>query len=309
MPEILVGIDESPGARDALAFAGRLAGVSGASLRLASVFPYSDMPSRSSSLAFRQVLQREAEELLDRMVPEAGVPVAGRVAIAGTSPAHALHDLVAHTDPALVVVGSTHRGPVGRVVPGSTGERLRHGSPCPVAVVPRGYADAGPIRTVGAGFDGSEESEAALAAAVRLARRFGAALRVIRVHDASRVGAPALMAVPAPSVQDDVERLLHEGLDEAVEALPEDVAAEPVFVSGAAGPELAAQSKQLDLMVVGSRGYGPRAAVLLGGVTHTVLRKAACPVVVLPRGSHGLAPLFEAAASGLFAWAGCGRGK
>jgi nucleotide-binding universal stress UspA family protein len=49
-------------------------------------------------------------------------------------------------------------------------------------------------------------------------------------------------------------------------------------------------------MVVGSRGYGPRAAVLLGGVTHTVIRKAHCPVIVLPRGSSGLEPLFSAAA-------------
>jgi nucleotide-binding universal stress UspA family protein len=56
--------------------------------------------------------------------------------------------------------------------------------------------------------------------------------------------------------------------------------------------ELAAQSELVDLMVVGSRGYGPRAAVLLGSVTHTLLRKAACPVVVLPRGSRGLEPLF-----------------
>ena len=67
-------------------------------------------------------------------------------------------------------------------------------------------------------------------------------------------------------------------------------------MAGSAGHELAAQSERVDLMVVGSRGYGPRAAVLLGGVTHTLLRKAACPVVVLPRGSRGLDPLFVPAA-------------
>jgi nucleotide-binding universal stress UspA family protein len=57
-----------------------------------------------------------------------------------------------------------------------------------------------------------------------------------------------------------------------------------------------AKSEGVDLMIVGSRGYGPLAAVLLGGVTHTFVRKAACPVIVLPRGEHsGIDELFAAA--------------
>ena len=74
--------------------------------------------------------------------------------------------------------------------------------------------------------------------------------------------------------------------------MPGDVRVEAGFVAGSARHELAAESERVDLMVVGSRGYGPRAAVLLGGVTDTLLTKAACPMVVLPRGSRGLDPLF-----------------
>jgi nucleotide-binding universal stress UspA family protein len=293
MPEIVVGIDESTGAQDALEFAARLARVSVASLRLASVFPYSDSPSRASNKAFREELESGAETLLDHTAAAAGAPVAATVAIAHTSPPHALHDLTVQTDAALVVVGSTHRGPVGRVVPGSTGERLLHGSPCPVAIVPSGYAASSPIRIVGVAYDGSDESDAALAAGCELARRLGASLRVIRVYDATRVGSPALMTVPGyVTVHEDFQRVQREGLDDAVAALPADVGAEAVFVAGPAGPELAAQSAHVDLMVAGSRGHGPRAAVLLGGVTHTLIRKAACPVVLLPRGSRGLDPLF-----------------
>ena len=297
MSEIIVGIDESPGAQDALEFAARLAGASGASLRLASAYPYSDTPSRVSSKGYREELESRAEVLLDVTATATRAPVAGRVAIAHTSPPHALHDLAVQSGAALVVVGSTHRGPVGRVVPGSTGERLLHGSPCPVAIVPTGYSAADPIRTVGVAYDGSDESEAALAAACELARRFGASLRVIRVYDATRFGSPALMSVPGyADVPGDFERVQREGLDEAVAELPDDVRASAVFVAGAAGPELAAQSEHVDLMVAGSRGYGPRAAVLLGGVTHTLMRKAACPVVLLPRGSRGLDELFAPAA-------------
>ena len=56
------------------------------------------------------------------------------------------------------------------------------------------------------------------------------------------------------------------------------------FLEGAAGELLAKESAELDLMVTGSRGYGPHAAVLLGSVTHTLMREAQCPVLVLPRG-------------------------
>jgi hypothetical protein len=45
-----------------------------------------------------------------------------------------------------------------------------------------------------------------------------------------------------------------------------------------------AWSADLDLLVTGSRGYGPRAAVLLGSTTHALMRTATCPGLVLPRG-------------------------
>jgi nucleotide-binding universal stress UspA family protein len=297
MPEIIVGIDDSPGARDALAFAAGIARVAGASLRLASAFPYDDVPSRASNEAYREHLRATYQATLDEAVATVkGIDIATD-AIPDPSPPRALHDLAERTGAALVVVGSTRRGPVGRVVPGSTAERLLHGSPCPVAIVPGGFANAGPVRTVGVGYDGSEESEVALVAACEVARRFGAALRVIRIFDATRVASPALMTVPGEvTVHQNYEAQQRQGLDEAVAALPGDVSAETVFVAGSPGRELAAQSEGVDLMVVGSRGYGPRAAVLLGGVTHTLIRKAGCPVIVLPRGSYGLEPLFAAAA-------------
>ena len=52
-----------------------------------------------------------------------------------------------------------------------------------------------------------------------------------------------------------------------------------------------AASEHLDLLVMGSRAYGPAHAVLLGGVSRRVIAGAACPVVVLPRGT---AARFEA---------------
>lgn len=300
-PEIVVGIDDSAGARDALAFATRLASCAGASVRLATAFNYSDFPSRASNEAYRQLLEQDSLKLL-RSAAESVDDVSGTDAIADPSAPHALHRLADTVDAALLVVGSTHRGAVGRVVPGSTGERLLHGSPCPVAIVPRGYAKADAIRSIGVGYDGSKESEAALQAGYELARHCQATLRVIRVFDATHIGTPALMTMPGwDSMRDDTEAIQRKHFAKAVAALPTDIGIESVFTNGNPGTELASESWNVDLMVVGSRGYGPRAAVLLGGVSHALIRRAACPVVVLPRGARGidalLPPVAEAAAS------------
>jgi nucleotide-binding universal stress UspA family protein len=164
-----------------------------------------------------------------------------------------------------------------------------------VAVVPHGYASADhpAIRAIGVGHDDSEEAEAALSGAVQAARRLGASLRVIRVFDSSVVS-PAYMDGPGYiRAQENLERMARESLAETLERVPEDVHPEGVFRSGAAAAVLAAQSHELDLLVLGSRGYGPLRAVLLGGVSHKVLREARCPVLVLPRGEHvGLGALF-----------------
>ena len=111
MSEIVVGIDDSAGAQDALAFAERVARATGATLRLVSVFPYSDVPSRGSVPAYREYLRADAQALLDRAVAATDAPVGTTDAIADMPPAHALHHLCERLDATLVVVGSTRRGP------------------------------------------------------------------------------------------------------------------------------------------------------------------------------------------------------
>jgi nucleotide-binding universal stress UspA family protein len=292
MSEILVGVDGTAGADDAVAFALALAGVTGATLRLATAFPYDDFRSRASNEAYRDALRVDALELIDRVAAEVGGDVPTEV-VADTSPPHALHTLCEETGAALVVVGSTHRGPVGRVLPGSTAERLLHGSPCAVAIVPHGYSTGEhPMRTIGVGYDGSDECELALASAVELARRVGAELRVMRVFDSTQVGTPALMTGPGYylPIHKEIEARQKADLERRVAELPDDVGAEAVFVAGPPARELAGFSHTVDVLLVGSRGYGPARAVLLGGISHALVRDAACPVIVLPRGSY---PLFE----------------
>src|SRR4051794_22449820 len=86
--------------------------------------------------------------------------------------------------PALIVLGSSHRSAAGSMLVGTTGERVIHASSCPVAVVPSGYAqpEAG-IRVIGAAFAPTDEGREALHAAASLARSGHVTLRAIAVLD------------------------------------------------------------------------------------------------------------------------------
>ena len=254
MNTIVVGTDATDRSRDAIAFARRLA---------------------------------PAELLLACAVPPTGTPPegldAGTQVIADGSPARALHTYAEARHADLVVVGSTHTGRLGRVLPGSTGEKLLHGSPCAVAVVPRGHEDR-PIQKIGVAYDGSDEANAALALAEQLARRFDARLELIGVAGIDWYAAPTIAGTPGYELETlrfEVSKRVRAALDEAVTTLDADT----VLRHGDPAQELAEHSEQLDLIVTGSRGYGPLRAVLVGGVSGRLIRNAHCPVIVVPRGA------------------------
>ncbi len=101
-------------------------------------------------------------------------------AVEAHSAARGLVEVLEGVEAGLGVVGATSRGTVGQALVGSTAERVIHGAPCPVAVVPHGFA-GGELRTVGVAFTSSPEGEQALRSGVALAQASGAALRVITV--------------------------------------------------------------------------------------------------------------------------------
>ena len=66
----------------------------------------------------------------------------------------------------------------------------------------------------------------------------------------------------------------------------EELVAETELVYGDPAEALLGFTTTLDLLVMGSRAYGPRRAVMLGGVSRKVTAAARCPVIVLPRGAE-----------------------
>jgi nucleotide-binding universal stress UspA family protein len=205
-----------------------------------------------------------------------------------------LQDLAEAEHAAVVIVGSTHTGHLGRVHPGSTGERLLHGAPCPVAVVPDGYRTRPdePLRRIGVAVDDGPEAKGALAAGAELAQATGAHLEIIGVHSADAYSSAAIMSGHGyDAMRLDIERRQREQLAAAMATLPAGVDAEAVPLAGDPAPRLIERSATLDLLILGSRGYGPLRSVLLGGVSGPVVRGAHCPVIAVPRGVA--APLRE----------------
>jgi nucleotide-binding universal stress UspA family protein len=234
-----------------------------------------------------------------------GVEATVRV-VEHSTPARGLAEAVEKLRPQLLVLGSTRRSLHGRVRLGSTAERLISGSPCPVAVVPRGHS--GPRRslaTIGAAYAPTPEGHEALSAAARLARVSGARLRAVLVLDPRHAEeqSPGLMAgqhrdTSAAETTAGRHRLAAQAdLEAAVAQLAPDldVDVDVLFQEPAEG--LQAASRVVDLLVMGSRGYGPLHAVMLGGVARRVVSRAACPVLVLPRGSEATADALLASAA------------
>jgi nucleotide-binding universal stress UspA family protein len=254
---IIAGIDlDAPDqARDAVALASWLADATSSDLVLATVFA-----PRPGALNIQ--LERRRREL----AALAGRPVE-TIAIAGTSPARVLHELADQRRPRALVIGSSRAGAVGLVSLGSVGELLLHGGGAPVAVAPSDFRPPSdrPV-DIGVAYGVTPESDDAVRVAVDLAQRAGARLRVLTVHE------------PAPH-HEMPERRPGEHLERALAGAD----AERVELSGDPALALARATADLDLLVAGSRSYGPLGAVLLGAVTRRLVHAAQCPVMVVPR--------------------------
>jgi nucleotide-binding universal stress UspA family protein len=287
-PIIVVGIEDSFRAQDAVALAGDLARAAEAEVLAVIAFSFDDRPSRHYNLALREPLREAAEETLEQLCePLSDLPVR-RLAVADPSPARALIRAAEAADADLIVAGSSHGDFTGRVTPGSTGKRLLKDAPCPVALAPQGHRMRPHLAwgRVTVGFDGSAGSEAALAAAAAVAEATGRSLRAVRVFEP----VPGFLRV-MPVAQDAEEEQLHG----ALAVVP---GAKAAFVEGDPAIELAREAEIADLLVIGSRSGGPARCVSLGEVGERLLHSAGCPTLIVPNGEA--APLHR-----LFA--GCGK--
>lgn len=266
---VIVGYEGSRHAEDALKLGGLLAKATGTRLLIAYI--YQEQPQwYGRDHDYQRGLRDEIQTLFERArggLPE-GISV-DTESFPSSLPAQGLKDLARSERDALLVLGPTHHGPIGRVVIGSVGQQLLEEAPCSVTVAPRGFhrRDDEALRVLGVAFDGSPESQAALRHAFELASVVGAELRPLAV----------------------VKRGHADGgtLEQSVEAVAKDAGASRVELSllkGDPARALSKAAKELDLLVTGSRGRGPVRHAVLGSVSAKLMRTAPCPVLIVPRG-------------------------
>jgi nucleotide-binding universal stress UspA family protein len=281
---IIVGIDGSERSADALALADLLAGLLGGPLLLVHNHPREAAPMFLEPRGDGQLMRSLADSTfaqVQRLVSRDHEP--GIRATRADSPAIGLQQVAEHENAQLIVVGPSHRSGLGRVLPGSVGEKLLSGSPVPVAIAPRGYADTpSSLGLIASAFDGSPESRLALDWAAHLAESNNRRLRVISVHTPVALAGLGF----AGAAVDPIRRRDLENEQQAAIAAY-DGPVEAIIGDGDAAWILAKASLEADLMVLGSRGHGQLQTALLGGVSHYVVRHAACPVVIHPRSAVG----------------------
>lgn len=249
-----------------------------ATTTLVHVFGAGLMPGSGSALLLSAELERSRRVLADE---REAAPAAEVMACADRSVGHALHVLSERHDADLIVIGTCRHGFLGRALLGSDTIASLNGGRCAVAIAPAGYAmREHPCAVLGVGYDGSPESERALATARALATRLHGTVRALSVISVQSIpyGEPIAQNWPegAKGLMDERRRELR--------ALG-DVEADVTY--GDPSEELVSFGDQVDLLIVGSRGYGPVGRLLHGSTSNQLARRARCPLLVLPRDAVG----------------------
>jgi nucleotide-binding universal stress UspA family protein len=283
---IVLGYAGDRAGRDAAVLAAELACRTGAKLTVA--FPYHPLLAGVPAAVAEERLRSELAALLggDRAISEAECHWSN-----ASWPTRALHELAEFGGADLIVLGAAPERLERRQV-GLMG-RIVHGAPCAVAVAPDGYAERPQrgLQAIGVGFTDSAEARAAVALGVELAHAGAGELRVIAAAGLSPSLAGYALASPSlPLIEDELYTEARVAAEQLIAGLPARDGIRLDLRRGDPCRVLVEASRCLELLVLGSRAYGPVRHALLGGVSAPVMRESNCPVLVLPRGAVTPAP-------------------
>jgi nucleotide-binding universal stress UspA family protein len=279
---IVAGCNGRERGRGAVSLAHAIAVATGARLLLVGVRHNPPLPFPAPYADQHEDLERDLRAVRDELAPEAIVQVR-----AGMSPAHALRHVARYEDADLLVIGSRHRRRLQHIIESDHAMQLLHGARCAVVVAPDPLAPRHELLRIGVGIDATAESASALDTATELARLTGARLLLIAVAD-DRMPAwtgDVLAAAYGESVQAIAENRIVTARELLAEQLAQcdGIAVEGDAVLGNPAGELILASEDLDLLVLGSRRWGPVKRLALGSTSERVIRHTACPVLVPPR--------------------------
>ena len=280
MERIVIGVDGSDPGTAALAWTVRLARTTGARVEVITVAadmplagPFAEWSAGEDALELGLEAQRHAIE----QVGHEGVELDAFVQ--DGQPAAVL--LGSAKDADLLVIGTHGHGAVESALLGSISRQVATHAVCPTVLVPD---DPGRLERIVVGVDGSEEALHALRWAVDLARSVGAEVEVATAYHYTPVGvgSPWVPVMPVVS-QQDMRTVAREVVDDAVRRVDAaDVVVERTVCEGSPAQRLQDRAQDADLLVVGSRGHGGFAGLLLGSVSRKCLVHPVGPVAVVP---------------------------
>lgn len=265
----IVGVDGREGGRDALALAKQLVSEDG---KLASAHVwFMDPTAPLWGPKVEQSTQRQ--RALERIASADGLDAdSSPLTIAARSVGEGLHELAVDHGADLLVIGASRRGLIGRAVIGDDARSVLEHKPCSVAVAPAGYsARPAVLREIGVAYDGSLESQCALAVARKLAAGCGARLSAFEV-------------VRIPVYQRNPWAV--EAVDRALEEARQQIAGLGVEAHAACGSEVkefARYGASVDLLVIGARGSGRIGRLLHPSRSERLARTATWPLLLVPR--------------------------
>lgn len=255
-------------------------------LRIVYVFNwpvYKSIPTNLSELdvdAFGHGVVKEAERHARERRPDLDVDLAHFIGELGPV-------LLREAERAeMIVVGSRNRKLVSAVLVGSTGLELAASAACPAVIVPDREEAPPPTGRILVGVDGSECAQAAAEWAFAEAAERGAVLRVVTVHHHPSHGFSLSQKDYAgtdfteAAAYEEARRLLSESIAGERERYPQVVVEEKVLL-GHPAQKLISQAEDADLIVVGTRGRGGFAGMLLGSVSQSVLTHVPRPVAIV----------------------------
>jgi nucleotide-binding universal stress UspA family protein len=288
---IVAGYAGDQAGRDSITLAAALAALLGSELTV--VFPYWPLLWATPASAVEQRVREEVSALTAGIE---GVPEPTFHWTPSSWPIHGLHEMARYEEAKLIVYGAAREG-IADHLHVSLMERLVHGAPCGVAIAPAHYSEGErrPFLRVGVGFSSSEEGISAMHLGVALATRTGGSLDVIAGAGLEPELASYAYSSPVlPEVEQEIFDETQATLERVTASLDDGVAVQRETIKGEPAEVLIERSRELDILMLGSRAYGPLRHALMGSVSARVMREARCPVLTVPRGvSRGESPSAE----------------
>lgn len=290
---VVIGYDGSQASEDAVAFGLTWCRSTGDVPIIATVYPEEHpLGVGRVDVEWATYVREQAEIIQDNARATVGDAALYRN-VASTSAAHGLADLAEDVEAVMLIVATTQDTGLSRALLGSSTERLLHGATAPVTVVPPGWRQSAPdrISSIGVAYVDTRDGREALRVAVRVALRIPARLTLYSILGQSSERYSYLVGkTDEQAFVNKARDSYGKALEFAAAGVPPELEPRTVLLEGAVVESLAALGPDdVDMLVCGSRGYGPFRRVLLGGVSSPLIRRAQLPVTVVPRAATGSA--------------------